>query len=55
MKSDQASVVLCVVLCFVVLCCVDVLEKKTLDVEWGEMLRWGLVIMWVLVFRDVVT
>ena len=28
-ESDQVSVVLC----FVELCCVDVLEKKTLDVE----------------------
>ena len=32
-ECDQVSVVLCVVLCFAVVCCVVVLEKKTLDVE----------------------
>ena len=32
-ECDQVSVVLCVVLCFAELCCVVVLEKKTLDVE----------------------
>ena len=32
-ECDQVSVVLFVVLCFAELCCVDVLEKKTLDVE----------------------
>ena len=32
-ESDQVSVVLCVVLCFAELCCVVVLEKKTLVEE----------------------